>query len=107
MHKYGTSYGSIAKAISNSKRLAFYTVKTGIKKKERSENDYSRGRVIYLRVKKKKKDPHKTANQIRVTVFGKNSYDPAVDTLKRRLREAGLFERGRTLYSANAFQGIA
>lgn len=40
-----------------------------------------------------KKFPHKSARQVLAAVFGGNGCIPSVDTVKRRLREAGLFKR--------------
>ena len=46
-----------------------------------------------LIVRKSKKNPHKSANEIRISVFSENRAKLSVDTVKHRLREAGLFRK--------------
>lgn len=46
-----------------------------------------------LIIPESKNDPHKTAIQIRVTVFGDNRNTPDLDVVKRRIRQTELFGR--------------
>lgn len=99
LYEEGKSYREIAEALNCSKKMVFnaiqYIRKNGtvekVKRKPRARITTPREDLLIVR--ESKKEPHSTAREIRAAVFGNTESGPSVDTVKRRLREAGLFGR--------------
>lgn len=95
----GNSYGDISKMLKVSKKMVYNAVQHYKKYKTTCNIPRSRKPRIttkkedMLIIRESKKFPHKSANEIRDAVFGKSESKPSVDTVKRRLREGGLFGR--------------
>lgn len=93
------SYSEIANVIKCSKTMVFNAIhhfrkhstpKNVPRKRKPRKTTEKEDKMI---VRESKKFPHKSARQVSVAVFGENGCGPSVDTVKRRLREAGLFGR--------------
>lgn len=110
MFKEGKSYSDIATLVNCSKKKVYTAVQhykkhnttENVSRKKKARKTSSREDALIIR--EAKKFPHKTAREIRVEIFGVAESAPSVDTVKRRLREAGLpsrVARKKPLLSSN------
>lgn len=98
-YKDKMSYSKIAERLGCSKTMVFNAVQH-FKTKNTAQDTFRkpRPRITTKRqdqiiVRESKKFPHKSAREIKLAVFPENEPGPSIDTIKRRLREAGLFGR--------------
>lgn len=84
-HSNGKSYGEIAKTLNVSKKMVFNAIhyfrknKTTKRVPRKQRPRKTSAREDELIVRESKKFPQKSANEIRVSVFGENNSSPSVE----------------------------